>query len=86
MDGSLNLVVDTQNAGQHVSPYLNSNNMRLVKSPKHATRCGGPVEKKSGISTILQWVEECSEVHDKAYENSGISTILQWVEEIEEGC
>ncbi|KAL8573711.1 hypothetical protein ACOMHN_018986 [Nucella lapillus] len=53
MDGSLNLVVDTQNTSQQVSPYLNASHMRLVKSPKHATRCGGPVEKKNGISIIL---------------------------------
>ncbi|KAK7489326.1 hypothetical protein BaRGS_00019434, partial [Batillaria attramentaria] len=54
IDGALNLVVDTQNTGQPVSPYLNACHMRLVKSPKHATRCGGAVEKKSSILGILQ--------------------------------
>ncbi|XP_076454223.1 sodium leak channel NALCN-like [Babylonia areolata] len=53
MDGGLNLVVDTQNTAQPLSPYLHTSSMRLVKSPKHAPRCGGPVEKKNGISIIL---------------------------------
>ena len=56
MDPSLNLVVDALNTDQAVSPYLNSTHMRLVKSPTHATRCGGAVEKKSGIATIMQSV------------------------------
>ena len=55
-DPALNLVVDQTNTGMNVSPYLNSGVMKLVKSPNHATRCGGAVEKKSGISYILQLV------------------------------
>ena len=54
LDRSLNLMVDTQSSGQHISPVLNSSHMRLVKSPKHGTRCGGAVEKRSSISIILQ--------------------------------
>ena len=53
-DGSLNLMVDTQTSGLPVSSLVNAGHVRLVKSPKHATRCGGAVEKKSGISIILQ--------------------------------
>lgn len=53
-ESGLNLVVDTQNSGPSVSPFLHASHMRLVKSPKHTARCGGAVEKKSGISTIMQ--------------------------------
>ncbi|PVD19084.1 hypothetical protein C0Q70_21643 [Pomacea canaliculata] len=52
-ESGLNLVVDTQNSGPSVSPFLHASHMRLVKSPKHTARCGGAVEKKSGISTIM---------------------------------
>lgn len=53
-DNMLNLVVDTQNAGPPISPFLQSCFMHLVKSPKHAIRCGGIVEKKNAIALIMQ--------------------------------
>jgi hypothetical protein len=53
LDPALNLVVD-QATGLPAEPYLNANFMHLVKSPHHAMRSGGAVEKKSGISIILQ--------------------------------
>ncbi|XP_012934773.1 sodium leak channel non-selective protein [Aplysia californica] len=53
-DSSLNLVMDTQDLPETVSPHLKSAYMRLIKSPAHETRCGGAVEKKTAITSIIR--------------------------------
>lgn len=54
LDNSLNLVVDSQEQAEHVSPDLKSTYTKLIKSPMHESRCGGAVEKKTAITGIIR--------------------------------
>ena len=62
-NSGLNLVVDTQDQnssdgtsgeGVVLSPQVRSTCLKLTKSPKRDTRCGGAVEKKMAICGIIR--------------------------------
>ena len=65
-NSGLNLVVDTQDQpaadgttgeGGVLSPQVRSTCLKLTKSPKHDTRCGGAVEKKMAICGIIRYCQ-----------------------------
>ena len=53
-DGSLNMMLDTEDLPETMSPELKSAYLRLIRSPLHETRCGGAVEKKTAITSIIR--------------------------------
>ena len=50
----LNLSVDLQENQDETTPIIKSTPLRLVKCQTQGSKCGGEVEKKSGISTIVR--------------------------------
>ncbi|XP_055869131.1 sodium leak channel NALCN-like isoform X2 [Biomphalaria glabrata] len=53
-EGSLSLVVDSQDQPENILPELKSSHIKLIKSPMLETRSGGTVEKKSAIVGIIR--------------------------------
>ena len=53
-EGSFNLMMDADDLPDNLSPHLKSAYMRLIRSPLHETRCGGIVEKKTAITSIIK--------------------------------